>query len=421
MDAFFASVEILDNPELKGKPVAVGGTSPRGVISAASYEIRKYGVRSAMPAATARRLCPHGIYLPGRMRRYAEVSRQVMAVLRDFSPLVEQASVDEAYLDATGLQRLFGPIEQLCATLKARVKEATGLTCSVGAAPVRFLAKIASDVNKPDGLFILWPEDVPEFLKTLPVGDIPGVGPHARETLKSLGVRFAADLLNHPESFWVQRFGKWGSVLYDRGQGIGPDVITPHSPAKSSSAENTFDRDTLNPEVLIRWLLKQSERVGEDLRKHGLAGRTVTLKAKFADFKQVTRSRTLDKPICDTRTIFDTAKELLAALDPKKPLRLIGVGVSHFEAGPSQVQLSLFDWEKELDKQARAAKSRGAVDKAAVDRAMDAVRGRFGRSAVVRGDLLNGRDETQATWGETRGGETRDGKTRGGKPDKKRN
>ena len=395
MDAFFASVEILDNPELKGLPVAVGGTSPRGVISAASYEIRKYGVHSAMPAVTARRLCPHGVYLPGRMSRYKEASRQVMAVLRDFSPVVEQASVDEAFLDATGLERLFGPIEELCATLKARVREATGLTCSVGAAPVRFLAKIASDRDKPDGLFILRPGEVEEFLKTLPVNDIPGVGPKAGKVLRDLGVRFAADMLRHSEAFWVERLGKWGRGLYARAQGLDSSPVTPHSPAKSSSAENTFDRDTMDRDELTRWLLKQSERVGEDLRKHGLAGRTVTLKAKYADFRQVTRSRTLDEPVCDTRTIFETARALLDGLGPKRPLRLIGVGVSNFEAGPGQVQLSL------LDPEGRAGKGKDG-NRAAVDKAVDAVRGRFGRQALVRGELLDKPDSGQETWGETR-------------------
>ena len=176
MDAFFASVEQLDNPELRGKPVAVGGTSDRGVISAASYEIRKYGVRSAMPAVKARRLCPHGIFLPGRMHRYKEKSLEIMRVLGDFSPLVEQASVDEAYLDGTGLERLFGPIDALGRAIKEKVRRETGLTCSVGAAPVRFLAKIASDLDKPDGLSIIHHDQVETFLQTLPIEKIPGVG-----------------------------------------------------------------------------------------------------------------------------------------------------------------------------------------------------------------------------------------------------
>ncbi len=410
MDAFFASVEVLDNPELKGKPVAVGGTSDRGVISAASYEIRKYGVRSAMPAVTARRLCPHGIFLPGRMGRYKELSHQVMDVLRTFSPVVEQASVDEAYLDATGLERLFGPVEQLCATLKAKVREVTGLTCSVGAAPVRFLAKIASDRDKPDGLFIIRPDEVAGFLETLPVGDIPGVGPRALETLRGLGVRFAADLLRHPESFWTERLGKWGAALYERAQGKDPSPVVPHTPAKSSSAENTFDRDTLDREELIHWLLRQSERVGEDLRRHGQAGRTVTLKAKFADFRQVTRSRTLDEPVCDTRTIFETACSLLDQLNPKQPLRLIGVGVSRFEdPGPDQLHLFLpglgytpDGTDGEEPARDKVGKGRDGKDRAAVDKAMDAVRGRFGRSALVRGELLDRQDRRQETWGETR-------------------
>jgi Nucleotidyltransferase/DNA polymerase involved in DNA repair len=383
MDAFFASVEQLDHPEWRGKPLAVGD-GPRSVVSAASYEIRAFGVHSAMPVQQAKKLCPHGLFVPVRMWRYKEFSRRVMAVLQNFSPLVEQASVDEAYLDATGLERLFGPPEEFGEALRAAVKAETGLTCSVGIAPVRFLAKIASDFHKPDGLTVIHPQDVRAFLDALPVQKIPGVGGKTLETLAGLGVRLAGDVLKHPREFWKKRLGERGLWLFELAHGRDDRPVTPFTPPKSSSAENTFSKDTRDPASLRRWLLLQSERVGADLRAQGVRGRTVTLKAKFADFTQVTRSRTLPEPICDTQTIFDTALALLAELNPKKDLRLIGVGVSQFGERPAQ-QLSLLDLVPQQDADAAPK----AKPKGALDQALDAVRGRFGKGAIVRGDLLD--------------------------------
>lgn len=374
MDAFFASVEQLDHPEWRGLPLAVG-EGPRSVVSAASYEIRKFGVRSAMPVAQARKLCPHGLFVPVRMWRYKELSRRVMGVLQRFSPLVEQASVDEAYLDVTGVERLFGPPEELATLIRAEVRRETGLSCSVGVAPVRFLAKIASDFHKPDGQTILREPDVRAFLDALPVQKIPGVGGRTLEILTGLGVRLAGDVLRHPPEFWRQKLGERGLWLHELAQGRDDRPVTPFTPAKSSSAENTFARDTRDPAVLRRWLLLQSERVGADLRAQGVRGRTVTLKATFADFRRVTRSRTLPEPVQDTRSIFETALTLLAELKPRQELRLIGVGVSQFGERPHQ--LSLLEPETP------------AKPKVALDKALDAVRGRFGKGAIVRGDLLD--------------------------------
>ncbi len=376
MDAFFASVEQLDNPELRGKPVAVGGTSDRGVISAASYEIRKYGVHSAMPAVVARRLCPHGIFLPGRMHRYKEKSQQVMGVLGQFSPLVEQASVDEAYLDATGTERLFGPVDELARAIKKRVLRETGLVCSVGGAPVRFLAKIASDVDKPDGLYLIHQHQVKSFLKTLPVGKIPGVGKKGMDVLSRFGVRYAADMLLRPESFWRERLGKRGPVLYAKAQGIDPTgIVISHGP-KSCSAENTFRHDLSDRAALARWLLKQADRVGADLRRHGVEGRTVTLKVKYNNFKQLTRRRTLAQPTCDTRTLHATAVELLDELELMLPLRLIGLGVSNFKQVDRQ--LSLLE---------SSAKRAGPEQGKKLESAVDEIRKRFGTGALKRADL----------------------------------
>jgi len=375
MDAFFASVEQMDNPELRGKPVAVGGTSDRSVVSAASYEVRKYGVRSAMSVVKARKLCPEIIMVPGRMKRYKEISHQAMGVLREFSPTVEQASVDEAYLDGTGLERLFGPIEDVGRRIKARMREATGLTCSVGAAPVRFLAKIASDLDKPDCMYIVRHEEVAEFLQTLTVGRIPGVGAKLLDVLKRLGVRVCGDILLKPGEYWEERLGKYGAALYDRARGIDPTPVTPNEAAKSCSAENTFREDTTDRDLLRKWLLAQAERVGEDLRRHGYKGRTVTLKVKYSDFSQITRSRSLDGRTDNTGVIYETACGLLEQVKLHRSVRLIGLGVSNFEARARQV--NLFE-EAPAHKEATSE----------LDKAVDEVRRKFGGKAVTRVELL---------------------------------
>jgi DNA polymerase-4 len=382
MDAFFASVEQLDNPELRGKPVIIGGEE-RGVVSTASYEARRFGVKSAMPMFQAKRLCPQGIFLRGRMQRYKEKSLETMQVLAGFSPLVEQASVDEAYLDATGLESIFGSPQQMAATLQQAVLDATGLSCSIGLAPVKFLAKIASDMRKPGGLTVLSPEDVPEFLERLPVGKIPGVGKQMLKKLELLGVRMAADVRRFPLSFWCERLGKIGAVLYDRAGGIDPREIVSHYEPKSESAENTFAQDTMDVEILSAWLLKQAERVGRHLRKQGLRGRTITLKIKYADFAQHTRSRTIKERTNSTRVIYETALELLAEKKLDRPLRLIGLGVSQFGAEERQLEL-LPSADSEL-------KERDA----ALDAALDTLSDKFGPGAVMRGKLFWGVKKTE--------------------------
>ena len=380
MDAFFASIEQLDDPSLKGKPIIVGGEH-RGVVSTCSYEARKFGVHSAMPIAEARRRCPHGVYIRPRMRRYAEVSGIVRETLSRFSPLVEMASVDEAYLDATGLERLFGPVEELGFQLKAAVREATGgLTCSVGIAPVKFLAKISSEQRKPDGLFLLRPEDVPGFLENLPVRAVPGVGKHFAADLAQLGVKTCGEAARYSEDFWKRKFGKAGTALWQRAQGIDLREVVPWTPPKSESAEVTLDEDTRDRDILRTWLLRHAERVGASLRRHGLAGRTVTLKIKYADFRQITRQVTLSSRVNSTKTIYDTACAILAGLELADRVRLIGVGVSGFEAGgPSQLSL-MPEPKPEVEE-----KRHGRLDKA-----VDALRARYGRDAVVRGRLFEG-------------------------------
>jgi len=375
MDAFFASVEQHDDPSLAGRPVIIG-CDPRGVVSAASYEARTFGVRSAMPVVEARRRCPQGVFLPGNRRRYVEVSRLVMATLAEVSPLVEPASIDEAYVDITGTETLFGPPDVLGRRLKTLIREATGLSCSVGIAPVKFLAKIASDYDKPDGLTVIEPDRTAAFLVDLPVGKIPGVGKRGRAALASLGIRVVGDVLHYPPDFFERHFGKWGLELVERANGRGSAVVRTDREIKSSSAENTFAADTADRETLLAWLLLQAERVGRDLRQEGLRGRTVTLKLKFGDFRQITRSRTLAEPTDSDAVIFETAVALLAAEDLPRPVRLIGVGVSHF--GDTPRQLSLFEHPDEKARQ-RAGR---------IDAALDAIRGRFGREAIIRGRLF---------------------------------
>ncbi len=382
MDAFYASVEQLDFPELRGKPVVVGGidahgnVTDRGVVCAASYEARAFGIRSAMPVFQARKLCSSACFVRVRHERYSEKSKEIMELLEKYSPLVEPASVDEAYLDLTGLEHVFPDIMTLARTLQRDVKDSTGLSCSVGIAPVKFLAKIASDLQKPFGLTILSHTDVPAFLATLAVKKIPGVGQKTLEILTTMNVHTAGDLLRFPLDFWQRKLGKGGEILYERAQGIDPRPVVAHLEAKSESAENTFAADTKDSEMLTVWLMRQSERVGASLRRKSIVGRTITLKVKYANFTQVTRARTLQSPTNTTQIIYETACSLLAELNITTPLRLIGVSVSQF--GERERQLSLLT----------APEDTSLLRAAAIDSTFDAVRQKFGKNAILRGKLF---------------------------------
>ncbi len=378
MDAFYASIEQKDNPALQGKPVIVGGGGARGVVSAASYEVRKFGVHSAMPIAQALLLCPNAVLVPVRMARYVEVSRRVLGILQQYSPLVEQASVDEAYLDATGLGRLFGPVESMARQIKESIRLETGLTCSIGLAPVKFLAKIASDLNKPDGLAVLAPEGVSEFLRTLAIGKIPGVGKAMLQSLELLGVRTGGDVRRYSKAFWERRFGKAGIALYDRAHGIDPRPVQPFVPPKSESAETTFETDTRDLAFLKDWLFRHADRVGRSLRKHKLKGNVITLKVKYADFRLVTRRCTLPAPTCSTETIYQAACDLLDRLPLEKRVRLIGVGVSGFGGSPQQLLLPFSNTAQEQE--ARCTR---------LDILMDTLQARFGAEALLRGRMLH--------------------------------
>jgi DNA polymerase-4 len=370
MDAFFTSVEQADDPSLQGKPVVIG-QSLRGVASAASYEARKYGIKSAMPIVQAKKLCPHAVFLPGRMSRYREISVKIMNIMRALCPVVEQASVDEAYADISGTRRIFGPPENIAQHLKSEILAATNLTCSVGIAPNKFLAKIASDWNKPDGLTCIRPTDVTAFLHDLPLGKIPGVGKQFQEELRRIGVTTIPHVLTHPRTYWSELMGKRGAFLHDRACGIDDSPVVPGSEPKSCSAENTLDRDTLDRTLLERWLLIQAERIGRELRGIGKKGLTVTLKIKFQDFSSITRSRTLARPTDITTEIFEAVRKLLAAEKLPQPVRLIGTGISNFRFVQAELPLM-----------ADAGRKRSQQ----LDQAMDRIRDKFGNKSILRAE-----------------------------------
>lgn len=378
MDAFFASVEQLENPELRGKPVIIGGDS-RGVVATASYEARVYGIHSAMPIAQARKLCPHGIFLPGRHRLYSDISAKIIKTLQSFSPLVQKASIDEAYIDLAGIAWANADPALAGKRVKQAVARATGgLSCSLGIAPVKFLAKICSDIKKPDGLYILSASQMESFLPALPVAKLPGVGKHMLEKLLACGVRTVGQLRKLSRPFLVERFGKWGAVLHDRAWGIDPRVVHENLPPKSEGSEHTFSRDTQNRLELCQALLRHADRVASSLRKNGQAGRTITLKIKFENFAQITRSRTLPSRTSQTRAIYAIACQLLDAVELSRPVRLIGITVSGFEPRPEQLPLPGQE-EMEL---ADSAGSQAGGKAQMLDNLLDQARAKFGRNSL---------------------------------------
>lgn len=382
MDAFFASVEQLDHPELKGKALVVGSDSGRGVVAAASYEARRYKIHSAMPMFMAKQRCPQLVIVPTRKGRYGEVSRSVMAILKRYSPIMEQVSIDEAFLDAAGCERLYGPPEAMARAIKNKIWDCTALTCSIGVAPLKFLAKIASDMNKPDGLTVIHPPDVPAVISALPVEKVPGVGKNAHRQLKQMGLTTLGDLSKINASVLVNRLGKFGHRLSDLAHGRDESTVTPHSPTKSISTERTLPADTRNRDHLKQHLLAQSQEVGRQLRCQGFMARTISLKLKDTHFKQITRSVTLDRPCQSTEALYRAAKRLLDGQALEKAVRLIGVGASALIAETTPQQTLLFPG---IDRKANGWEK--------VDRAVDRIAERFGRSAVHRGSLDPSSDE----------------------------
>ena len=376
MDAFYAAVEQHDNPSLRGKPVIVGGDAEkRGVVSAASYEARAYGVHSAMPTSQAQRLCPQGIFLPVRMGRYQEVSGQIFEILGAYTPLVEPLSLDESFLDVTGSERLFGPALKIAREIKQRIHESTGLTASAGIAPNKFLAKIASDLRKPDGLVEIKPEEVQDFLRDLPISRLWGVGKRTEEVLQGLGIIRVGQLAAYPVEAIERKLGKVGRELIVLARGEDDRPVIPELEAKSISQEETFTPDLWERETMKKVLLDQSERVAWELRKQRLKGCTVQLKVRYPDFSLVTRSITLPSPTDQGMEIYQAALTLLDRTEalPRKA-RLLGVGISNLRHRDDPEQLSLFNSHR-----LKIERSTEAVDR---------IRNRFGPHAIKRASLV---------------------------------
>ncbi|MFH0883796.1 MAG: DNA polymerase IV [bacterium] len=331
MDAFYASVEQRDNPELRGKPVAVGYGGPRGVVAAASYEARRFGVHSAMPSLTAIRLCPDLIFIKHRFDVYTSVSRQIREIFLRYTDLVEPLSLDEAYLDVTWNKIGLPSATLIAKKIKKEILETTHLTASAGVSYNKFLAKMASGVNKPDGLTVIVPEDAAAFLASLPIEKFYGVGPATAEKMHQLGIRNGTDLLKISEEELIRWFGKAGSYYYEAARGIDHREVTPTRERKSLGAERTFERDLITEEEMLQRLEPITREVVEDLEKRNLHGRTVTLKIKYVDFVQKTRSQSPGGVVDGFKALWSIVRKLLREPElPRKPVRLLGVTVSNF-------------------------------------------------------------------------------------------
>ena len=382
LDAFYASVEQLADPSLRGRPVVVGGLGRRGVVAAASYEARRYGIHSAMPMGRARRACPDAVFLSPRFDAYREASREVMAILRDVTPLVEPIALDEAFLDVAGARRLHGTGPEVAAALRRRIRAETGLTASVGVAATKHVAKLASEEAKPDGLVVVEAGTELAFLHPLLVGRLWGVGPATRRRLEQLGVRTIGDLAAIQEETLVHAVGDahgrhLHALAWNRDdRGVEPDRVT-----KSVGHEETFPTDVANREVLHREVLRMSERVAERLRANHLVGRTVQLKLRYASFRTITRSRTLPEPTDIAVEIASVARELLDAVEVRDGFRLVGVSMQQLheldETG-AQGRLPLDTPGNDRDDPRAGARAR----RRAVERSKDAIRRRYGADAV---------------------------------------
>jgi DNA polymerase-4 len=379
MDAFFASVEVRRRPELRGRPVVVGGVGPRGVVSSASYPARQFGIRSAMPSVRARRLCPHAIFLPPDFGEYTAASRAVMRIFREITPLVEPLSMDEAFLDVSGTRRLLGPPAGIAALIRRRIAEEQALPCSVGVAPSKFVAKLASTRAKPEGLVVVPAGRVLDYLHPLPVDALWGVGERSAEVLRRLGLNTVRDLAQAPISMIRSALGEAAAAhLHELAWGRDPRPVVPEHMEKSVGAETTFDTDVDDRTVVRRTLLGLAGKAAGRLRGAGQAGRTISIKVRLADFRTLSRSRTLGGPTDVTKEIFETAWALYEALQPAGRVRLVGVRVE-----------GLVDAERAPRQLALDAPERGWRE---AEQAADAAVARFGAAAVRPASLLASRE-----------------------------
>jgi DNA polymerase IV len=375
MDAFYASVEEQDHPELKGKPLIVGGTGGRGVVAAASYAVRRFGVRSAMPMREALRRCPHAVVVAPRMARYQEISQQVFAIFREFTPLVEGLSLDEAFLDVTASLQLMGGPDVIGAAIRLRIAQQTGLTASVGIAPNKLLAKIASDLNKPDGMCRIDAGNLRQILDELPIEKLFGVGQKTLPQVRAAGIRIFRDARTASDEVLWRAFGAHGKVMRDRASGLDDRAVEPDREEKSISAEETFAVDIHSAAALTSQLMQLADRTAARLRAHELLAGTVSVKIRRADFKTYSRQRAVEPPTQDTAVLSAVAQALLGswiASQPRVAVRLLGVGVSDLQ--PLR-QADLFSGPLPT------AGSR-------LDKAVDGIRDRFGKELLTRASLL---------------------------------
>ena len=379
MDAFYAAVEQRDTPAYKGKPVVVGadprGGKGRGVVAACSYEARVFGVRSALPISRAYRLCPNALFLPVRMERYQEVSDRIFAILRRYTDLVEPLSIDEAFLDVTGSARIFGEPAVIGRRIKAEIGREERLTASVGVAPNKFVAKVASDLEKPDGFVVVHPEGIEAFLNDLPIHYLWGVGEKTASSLKRLGLRTIGELARWPIEDLSRRFGKVGTHLHQLSRGIDDRPVIPEVEAKSIGAETTFSVDTSDLRQMRQTLLGLAERVSARLRREGYTGSTITLKIRYANFTTLTRSLTLPEPAAFTEEIYASALSRLEKIPlQERKVRLLGITVSKLTGESSPGQMPLFRSDPRRGKAARA---------------VDEIRRRHGKAGITRASLLS--------------------------------
>lgn len=377
MDAFYASVEQRDRPELRGRPVVVGGTGRRGVVSTASYEARKYGVKSAMATMVAHRLCPQAIFVPPRMGAYVEVSKQIMAILGRFSPSIEPLSLDEAFVDATGTEDLFGPPVDLAWRIQRAVKEETQLACSVGAASNKYVAKVASDLKKPGGIVVVSPGEERAFLAPLPIERLWGVGPKTAERLRADGFDTIADIAAVDPRDLERRYGSLGGHIAALSRGEDDRPIDDDHQRKSLGAERTLEHDIVGSVAVRAQLVPLIDEVSSGLRKAHLRAGGVRLKLKYADFHRTSREVLLPEPVQDTASLLQALEHLLPKADLTRPMRLVGLAATHLVEESAPRQASLFEAP-------RVEKSE------ALGRAMDAIQKKHGRSAILRGDVRDG-------------------------------
>jgi nucleotidyltransferase/DNA polymerase involved in DNA repair len=379
MDAFFASVEQLLHPEWKNKPVIVGADPQngkgRGVVSAASYEARQFGIHSAMPISQAYQKCPHGIYVKPHGDVYRDFSQKIFNILKRFTPLLEPISIDEAFLDMSGCSHLYASIEQMGVKIKQEIKEETELNASIGIAPNKSLAKIASDFQKPDGLTVINPNEIQQFLDPLSVTKLWGIGKKMALDLQNMGIRTVFELRQYPENFLENKFGKMGLHIYKMARGIDDRKVIPEEQAKSVSHETTFAEDIQDYSYIQKAVFKLSEKVAGRLRRSNIEGNTIHLKIRFSDFKTYVRSHTLESPTQLTEEIFHTTDFMLTAFNPlKSPVRLVGVGISGL-VNKEGTQLSFWDMDKEKKRKA--------------EKMMDQIQDKFGRHIISHAESLS--------------------------------